>query len=404
MKTIKFLTTLIPDNLYTQVKNKSHYNMSDAANALQWHIHEGLCKNYQQDVEILNILPVGSFPQYYEDAFVKTGTFASENGNKNVNIGFCNIKLLRKYDITKKIYKMLMKAFEQSDEGTLYLYTISSEFIEAVSKFKERKPGIQVCAIIADLPNMSSLTSKKNIVKRLFERHLSNKSYKYVSCVDAFVLLTKQMADYMHIDKPFCVVEGISTMTEDFGGKEENFSSDCKTILYSGTLHRRFGVMNLLVAFEQIKEKNYKLVICGTGDCEEDIRKYADRDKRIEFRGQLVRKEILKLQKSATVLVNPRQNNEEFTKYSFPSKIMEYLSSGIPVVAYRLDGVPDEYEQYIFYVKGDSIENLADKLREVCEMSPEDRRAIGKKGREFVLNKKNSTVQTAKIVKMMEDI
>ena len=38
--------------------------------------------------------------------------------------------------------------------------------------------------------------------------------------------------------------------------------------------------------------------------------------------------------------VNPRQNNEEFTKYSFPSKTMEYLASGVPVVAYKLDGIP----------------------------------------------------------------
>lgn len=86
--------------------------------------------------------------------------------------------------------------------------------------------------------------------------------------------------------------------------------------------------------------------------------------------------------------MNPRQNNEEFTKYSFPSKTMEYLSSGIPVVAYKLDGIPDEYDQYIQYVADDSIESLKKKLVEVCEMTREERQELGNIGRNFVLMKK----------------
>ena len=109
-------------------------------------------------------------------------------------------------------------------------------------------------------------------------------------------------------------------------------------------------------------------------------------------------------QKQATVLVNPRQNNEEFTKYSFPSKTMEYLSSGIPVVAYKLDGIPDEYDAYIQYVEDDSIESLKKKLIEVCELSDEERQSLGSAGRAFVLTEKNSTIQVKKIVMLIESI
>lgn len=125
-------------------------------------------------------------------------------------------------------------------------------------------------------------------------------------------------------------------------------------------------------------------------------------DSRISFLGQLPRNEVIKWQKKATVLVNPRQNNEEFTKYSFPSKTMEYLSSGIPVVAYKLDGIPDEYDQYIQYVADDSIESLKKKLVEVCEMTREERQELGNIGRNFVLMKKNSTIQVRKIREMID--
>ena len=50
------------------------------------------------------------------------------------------------------------------------------------------------------------------------------------------------------------------------------------------------------------------------------------------------------------VLVNPRPNNEEYTKYSFPSKDIEYLSSGKPTVAFLLDGMPKCYQDFLYVV------------------------------------------------------
>lgn len=404
MQTIRFLTSLIPDHMYSQVSEKSTYNMQDASNALQWHIHEGLCENYQQDIEILNVLPVGSFPQYYSDAFIKEEIFSSRTGNNNVNIAFCNVKLIRKYILPNQIYKALMHSFENVDEGILLVYTVSAVFMEAVSKFKKEKPGIKVCAVIADLPDMSCLTSKKSILKKIFVKHLANKSYRNMSCVDAYVLLTKHMADYMNIEKPFCVVEGIATAVTDFGTNRFEASETKKTIMYTGTLHKKFGILNLVTAFQKIADENYELVICGTGDSQKEIEEMARQDHRIKFLGQLPRNKVLELQNGATVLVNPRQNNEEFTKYSFPSKTMEYLSSGIPVIAYRLDGIPDEYEEYLCYVEDGSIQALTDKLIEICELSRAKREQIGSKGRSFVTEQKNSIVQTEKIVNLLNTL
>ena len=112
---------------------------------------------------------------------------------------------------------------------------------------------------------------------------------------------------------------------------------------------------------------------------------------------------VLILQKQATVLVNPRQNNEEFTKYSFPSKTMEYLASGVPVVAYKLDGIPDEYDEYIRYVPDNSPETLAKVLMEVCELSGEERQGLGEKARKFVLVEKNKVAQTKRILDFIEN-
>jgi len=281
------------------------------------------------------------------------------------------------------------------------VYSATASFLRAVNRIKERYPDIVVCDIIADLPAMTNLSSKKSALLKAFIEHSAEQSQDALGCVDCFVLLTKQMAEYLKIDKPFCVMEGISS-PESKGADYQ--LQDKKIILYTGTLHKKFGIMNLIDAFQQIKDPNYELRICGVGDSEDAIKAAAQKDERIHFWGKLPREQVLEWQSKATVLVNPRQNNEEFTKYSFPSKTMEYLSSGVPLVAYKLDGIPDEYDSYIFYVKENSLSCLADTIRQVCEMPESKRAAAGKAGREFVLNQKNSAEQVKKITNLLQSV
>lgn len=400
-----FLTMLIPEQMVEDVADSSTQNMPDAANALQWHIYEGFCANFNEPIKLFNVLPIGSFPQYYSKPFIKKTGFNDKinNGNINhINIGFCNVKLIKKFHQPKKIFAQLKKwCMENRGDKTLFVYSASAPLMIAVAKLKKRFPELAVCTIIADLPDMFSLSSKKSWVQKQFEKKLAADSYSAIGCVDAFALLTKQMADYMKIDKPFVVMEGISTFYESQEKKERG---NTKTILYTGTLHKRFGVLNLVEAFRMIDDPDYRLVICGVGDCEGEITEHARADSRIEFKGQMRREDILSLQQEATVLVNPRQNNEEFTKYSFPSKNLEYLSSGVPLVAYKLDGIPDEYDEHINYVEDNSIEALRDKLVDVCEDVTGSARERAVRAVTFVRTEKNAQKQTVKIKQMLDTL
>jgi len=104
-------------------------------------------------------------------------------------------------------------------------------------------------------------------------------------------------------------------------------------------------------------------------------------------------------------LINPRPGNEEYTKHSFPSKIMEYMSSGAPVISHRLAGIPDEYYDYIYTIdEGEGEEAIVNTLKSVLSKSDDELFEMGRKAREFVLKKKNAVVQTSKIVQMIEEI
>ena len=394
-----FLSCMVPTNQQEMVYKNSKNNMQDAANALEWHIYNGLCQNLKCDIRIINILPIASYPQYYKNAFIKKTKFSTKYNLNNVSVGFCNIKFIRKYSQFINAYIELEKWLKSSKRKKIvFVYTVSIPFLSALERLKN-KYDVEVCVIIADLPNMSNLSNKKNISRKISSKIFANKSYSLLSCVDYYVLLTKFMVDYLKIKKPYCVVEGIATASNEFS--TVNYSNDIKKIFYAGTLHEKFGIFNLLEAFRLIDDPSYRLIICGVGDSEQKIKDMAQKDCRITYLGQLPRNEVLKLQAQATVLINPRQNNEEFTKYSFPSKNLEYLSSGVPFLAYKLDGIPDEYDNYILYIEDNEIETLKNKIVEVCSMEEHKRKYIAEKARVFVNEKKNEICQTAKILNLI---
>ena len=396
-----FLSLMIPKELESEVKHNSSNNMADAANALEHNLMNGFAENLSIPPKIINVLPIGSYPQYYSESFIKASYFQLCNCNSHENVGFCNIKFIRNYFIEKAVYNSLENYCKKKNGNIVVcIYSASVSFLSAVEKLKKKFPRLVVCDIIADLPGMTNLSSKKSALLQWYIDYQAKNALKKLECVDCFVFLTKQMASYLHISKPYCVVEGIASETKELELREQKE----KFILYTGTLHKKFGVMNLVHAFQQIYSPDYRLVICGIGDSAEAIKNAAEDDIRISFLGQLSRAEVLEWQRKATVLVNPRQNNEEFTKYSFPSKTMEYLSSGIPVIAYKLDGIPDEYDKYLQYVEDDTIDGLKNKLIELCEMPYEQRQKIGNAGRSFVLKEKNSKIQVRKIVDLINSL
>lgn len=403
-----FLGRVIPEEMYDEVFEYSTGNMQDAANALQWSLYNGLCENFHVNMCIFNLMPVASWPQYYRKAWIKERNFKSRHCDNNVNLGFCNVKGIRKIFRYYAVYKKLISwCKEKPGKKILFVYTISDTFVAMIKKVKKKYSDLQVCAIVADLPDMECLKEKISLWHKILGKKISSNAYSSLDCVDYFVLLTKHMADYMGIEKPYCVIEGIATQQEESDLRYHKYNLDKpgyrKRILYSGTLHKRFGIINLLEAFSMIQSKEYCLYICGTGDAEKEVIKAAKKDCRIIFLGQLPREDVLYLQKQMTVLVNPRQNLEEFTRYSFPSKNLEYLSAGKPLVAYKLDGIPEEYDNLIYYVKGNSTKDLKDKIIEVCEMEDGLRERKANYTREYVLKRKNYIKQTQKILEMITD-
>lgn len=403
---ILFLGKLFPREKETEIKRKMKTGMQDAANALQWNIIDGLEANVLGQMKIVNYLPVDAYPNGYTDKFIDGYIFQhTEKYNADdINVKCCNIFGVKRI-VNSLYFKKHVKSWAKKDNGkkkVILSYTANTLFLGLVRLAKKYNKNITAVCIIADIPQYVTANNVKGI-KKLYHKYQVKKCswlYKYV---DNFVLLTEQMAQKLDIKVPYIVMEGIATIDE-ISADNPHFEmlKNKRYILYSGTLNYKFGIGVLLDAFEKIDDDNLNLVICGFGEAEKLIKEKQAQDDRIVFLGRVDRAEALSLQKKATVLVNPRQNNEEFTKYSFPSKNLEYLSSGVPLIAYKLDGIPDEYDDFIIYPSDDSSYELSKEIIKICNMSDDERSAIGAKAKDFVIKNKNKIKQAQKIIELIK--
>lgn len=401
---ILFLGGLFPKETEKEIIGDSKGNIQNAANALQWNIVRGIDRNIEKPIKILNALYIGSYPCRYKKMFIKAYKFSHTIGAEDFNIAFCNLIGLKHFSRRKNIYKYL-NVWCKQDNGctkTIIAYALTSTFLDALIYAKKIDSKINTCIVVPDLPKYMNTSDKASlfyrILKKIDEMHIT----KRLKEIDSYVLLTEQMNQYIQAKK-YVVIEGIVGDYDCANNLNANTkdNSNYQTIVYTGTLNSKYGIKNLVNAFELIEDSNIRLILCGSGDSEDYIKKMQNKDKRIIYKGNIDRQEALMIQRKATVLVNPRQNNEEFTKYSFPSKIMEYMLSGVPVVLYKLDGIPDEYDNFVNYVPDNSIESLARILTEICEKPESWRKEMGARAREFVLQNKNCIVQTKKILALI---
>jgi len=130
--------------------------------------------------------------------------------------------------------------------------------------------------------------------------------------------------------------------------------------------------------------EGYRLRIAGTGPLEGRIRQAAEADRRIEYCGYLAFEQVLELYDTADVLVNMRLTQRMRTGYFFPSKTLEYLASGVPVITTCTGHIADEYAAMAFPLRDESPQGLARMIEHVASLDPEVRRQKGKVAQEYV--------------------
>jgi len=266
--------------------------------------------------------------------------------------------------------------------------------------FKAKKTAI-FCDIYDYMASVKDARENENIsfVKRVAKK-VTAFCYKRT---DAYVFLTEQMNEVVNpYGKPYIVMEGLVDINMATKPNELQNKADGKVVMYAGAIRAQYGVKNLIEGFMDYENKDAALWIFGDGDYKTELADVSEKDSRITYFGAVPLKTVIEKELEASLMVNPRPVDKEFTKYSFPSKNMEYMASGTPILTTKLPGMPQDYYDYIYTIDGNSKEDITAALEKALGNSEEELLLMGKKAKEFVLTKKNNVAQSARILALLE--
>ena len=249
-----------------------------------------------------------------------------------------------------------------------------------------RLMGREVIGILTDYPEQ--LSGRKDLNSRLI--------WFLVSFCTCYVVLTEQMKEQLNPRKPAIVLEG--HVDSDMGGVENCLDKkhQKKVCLYAGALHRKYGIEKLVKAFLMADIADAELHLYGDGDYVEELKKLGN-DK-VHFFGTVPNRVIVEEELKSMLLVNPRPTDGSFTRYSFPSKNLEYMASGTPLLTTKLPGMPAEYAAYVYFFKDESVEGMSATLKELLSKPAEELHQKGMTAKKYILDNKTEIEQARKIL------
>lgn len=285
-----------------------------------------------------------------------------------------------------------LRTWKLADRDAVIIVDCLSRTAALAAQLAARIRGRKCIGVVTDLPDM---LSEKRLAR--FSANLC------IRLCTGYVFLTEAMNDYIgNREKPYVVLEGHADIAMEQKVPSLERKGGKRICLYAGSLSRRYGLGDLVEGFQAADLPETELHIYGAGDFEPELKAIAETDPRIYYGGMLLSGEVVEKEMEATLLVNPRPTNEEYVKYSFPSKTMEYMSTGTPVLMTRLPGVPKEYLPHLFLIGEESAAGISAALTEALSFSNEELFRRGCAARRFVLEERNNVVQAGKILAMLE--
>lgn len=321
-----------------------------------------------------------------------------EDGIKYHFIPLLKVKYVGTFMTSIHLKRHIVKNYKKCSKSEIILVEdVLFPYKHVINKtFKKFSKNI--VGIVTDLPSFFEIKTN-NLLINMIKKKRESEAFKMINY---FVLLTEAMKDKLDIgNRKYLIMEGLID-SQKYLNTSKVINHHHKIVLYSGDLTKLYGIMNLIEAFKKI-DKSVELHLYGRCDYLDELNKIREEYPNIKYFGVMDNLEVINRQKNATILINPRPLNLEFNRYSFPSKTIEYMASGVPVLTTKLEGIPSEYNDYLYFTKGDSVNDIYEAIKELLSKNPAELIEKGRKAKKFVMENKNNDIQVKKVLKLIQD-
>ena len=259
---------------------------------------------------------------------------------------------------------------------------------------------------VPDLPSFMDMGMRRHFLIKIFKKidaFIIN--FLVLGASGLFVISEHMVKDNLSWRrKPYMVLEGISSsplLGIDKGHDAVFAAVDKKIIFYAGGVNKSYGIVELVEGFLKAG-LDHELWICGRGDLEAYLTEIANKYSTVKYLGFVSPAEVARIQAASSCLILSRSPDEKYTRYSFPSKLLEYMAAGIPVLTTRLDGIPEEYYNFLNVIEVFSVDGICSALEAFFSTDQEFLSQKAVRGKIWVLENKSSFAVGQDIIKFLE--
>jgi glycosyltransferase involved in cell wall biosynthesis len=340
-----------------------------------WSLAKALHRGGAQ-LQLISSLPISNYPSMPQ--IVVRGERFESRGFVGETLGFINLIVFKHLS---RFYSCLMRAkslLEFHRTSVLLVHGVHSPYL--LFALLVKGPRLKIVLVMTDPPGV--VMNSDIFLARWLKRFDAFLVKKFLKRFDGIIGLTKGiLTDFGH-GLPGLLLPGFvgadSPPLREFFEKKRTFS-----IAYAGGLFETYGVGRLIEAVMSIESLDVKLILYGKGDIA-----VAGLEQRtngcITYGGALSPVELAHKLIEVDLLINPRPSDQDFVRYSFPSKIIEYMASGIPVLTTRLPGIPEAYLDNMLVIEDETTAGIASAISDCARMSPVALAKVGISARHFI--------------------
>lgn len=358
---------------------------------------------------VISLRPVSSYPQSPQLFFGRADGTICE-GVPYREIGFINAGPLKTLTAAFTSFAALLRWTRQhrGERRVMLFYNAynPSAWVGVVAAWLTCS---KVIAIVADVRVPGSGGGEATLLRRI-EYNIAIAALRRI---DAIVSVTPNIAADFAPGVPHLSLDGgvaddllvplPAPKRYDDSDTARATDGDPFIVLYAGSLTQLAGVPFLLQAFKRLEQSRFRLWIAGDGELEADVRGAAASDPRIRYFGRLPRRDLLAIYNAADVLVNPHSTTLLTARYVFPSKLLEYLASGRPVITTATPEIAAAYGDFCTVLDSEDPQALADAIVRVATVPVADWLARAAMARAAVIERCAWPRQGRRLVQFLEE-
>ena len=252
-------------------------------------------------------------------------------------------KLFKLFKEKQSIENAARQAIEDflSHDFIIVTDTLRLNLLKAAKKIAKLY-NVKIVGMLTDNPY--NLSNGPVYVKKYLVQQASD--------LDGYLSLTNGLVQIYNENARSYVFEGLVS-EENEGTKDPIFNY----FYFGGSLYERYGVKTLVDAFHNSNIKA-KLVLAGSGPLDSYIEQLANDDYRILYLNQLSKEKNIAYMRNSIANINPRPLDLKMDNESVPSKLLEYLSIGTPVISTKFPRLYSTFKDDVHWIDGNTVDAM----------------------------------------------